>query len=279
DALVRFLATQFLEKQFGVDAVKSEWYRQRLAYASVAQRDGPLARASQLDSTYFGSVPNRGAMFWRLVDRRLGHDNLMTVLRAALTAGKTDVKGLNLPAVREALAARGGESMKALMDQQLDQIIDTDLLIGVPTQRGAEWVSALRNLGSIDVTVTVVATSDRGEQLTTEVTVPAKNFGEVVFKTPAKIVRVEVDPEKFYPQLDYGNDAVPRGKDLSQALNEASLQLGGQDFAKAEATARPMLKSAPPSPASLTIHARTTPGAHPLAAASMRITSIFSDPF
>jgi hypothetical protein len=245
DALVRFIATQFLEKQFGVDAVKSELYRQRLAYASVAQRDGPLARTSQLDSTYFGSVPNRGAMFWRLVDRRLGHENLMTVLRSALQAGKSDSNGLNLPAVREALAARGGEGLKALMDQQLDQVIDTDLLIGLPQQRGAEWVSALRNLGSVDVTVTLAATTDRGEQVTTEVTVPAKNFGEAVFKTPAKIVRVEVDPDKFYPQLDYGNDAVPRGKDLSQALNEASLQLGAQDFAKAEATARAMLATAP----------------------------------
>jgi Tfp pilus assembly protein PilF len=245
DALVRFLATQFLEKQFGVDAVKSELYRQRLAYASVAQRDGPLARASQLDSTYFGSVPNRGAMFWRLVDRRLGHDALMTVLRTALQSGKSDPNGLNLAALREALVARGGESLKALLDQQLDQVIDTDLLIGVPQQRGADWVSALRNLGSIDVTVPVVATTERGEQVTAEATVAAKNFGEVVFKTPAKIVRVEVDPDKFYPQLDYGNDVVPRGKDLSQALNEASLQLGAQDFVKAEATARAMLATTP----------------------------------
>ena len=245
DALVRFLATQFLEKQFGVDAVKSELYRQRLAYASVAQRDGPLARASQLDSTYFGSVPNRGAMFWRLVDRRLGHDALMTVLRTALQSGKSDPNGLNLAALREALVARGGESLKALLDQQLDQVIDTDLLIGVPQQRGADWVSALRNLGSIDVTVPVVATTERGEQVTAEATVAAKNFGEVVFKTPAKIVRVEVDPDKFYPQLDYGNDVVPRGKDLSQALNEASLQLGAQDFLKAEATARAMLATTP----------------------------------
>jgi tetratricopeptide (TPR) repeat protein len=245
DALVRFLATQFLEKQFGADAVKSELYRQRLAYAAVAQRDGPLARASQLDSTYFGSVPNRGAMFWRLVDRRLGHDALMTVLRSALEAGKSDPNGLNLAALRAALVARGGESLKALLDQQLDQVVDTDLLIGVPQQRGADWVSALRNLGSIDVTVPVVATTDRGEQLTAEATVPAKNFGEAVFKTNAKIVRVEVDPDKFYPQLDYGNDVVPRGKDLSQALNEASLQLGAQDFVKAEATARAMLATTP----------------------------------
>lgn len=242
DALVRFLATEFLEKQFGEDAVKSELYRQRLAYATVAQRDGPLARTSQIDSTYFASVPNRGAMFWRLIERRLGREVFLGVLKGALQAGKD---GLTLPSVREALVARGGENLKALLDQQLDQVVDTDLLIGLPTQRGAEWVSALRNLGSIDVTVPVVATTDRGEQVRAEATVPAKNFGEAVFKTTSKIVRVEVDPEKLYPQLDYGNDVVPRAKDLTQALNEAYLQLGASDFPKAEATARAMLASAP----------------------------------
>jgi tetratricopeptide (TPR) repeat protein len=245
DALVRFLATQFLEKQFGADAVKSELYQQRLAYATVAQRDAPLARASQLDSTYFASVPNRGAMFWRLVDRRLGREALMGVLRAALQAGKSEPNGFNLASVREALVQRGGESLKALLDQQLDQVIDTDLMIGLPVQRGADWVSALRNLGSIDVTVTVAATTEQGQEVRAEATVPAKSFGEAVFKTAGKIVRVEVDPDKLYPQLDYGNDVMPRGKDLSQALNEASLQLGAQDFAKAEATARAMLLTAP----------------------------------
>ncbi|HSL55102.1 MAG TPA: tetratricopeptide repeat protein [Pyrinomonadaceae bacterium] len=245
DALVRFLATEFLVKQFGADAVKSELYRQRLAYATVAQRDGPLSRVSQLDSAYFASVPNRGAMFWRIVDRRLGRDALMGVLRAALQAGKSEPSGLNLPAVRAALVARGGESLKPLVDQQLDQVVDTDLMVGMPLQRGADWVSALRNIGSIDVTVTVAATTEQGQEVRVEATVPAKNFGEAVFKTPSKIVRVEVDPDKLYPQLDYGNDMMPRGKDLSQALNEASLQLGAQDFAKAEATARAMLASAP----------------------------------
>jgi tetratricopeptide (TPR) repeat protein len=245
DALVRFLATQFLEKQFGADAVKSELYRQRLAYVTVAQRDGPLARSTQLDNTYFASVPNRGAMFWRLVERRLGREVLTGVLRASLQAGKSEPNGFNLASVREALVARGGDSLKAVLDQQLDQVIDTDLMVGLPVQRGADWVSALRNLGSIDVTVTVVATTEQGQEVRAEATVPAKNFGEAVFKTPAKIARVEVDPDKLYPQLDYGNDVAPRGKDLSQALNEASLQLGAQDFAKAEATARAMLATAP----------------------------------
>jgi hypothetical protein len=245
DALVRFLATQFLEKQFGREAVQSELYRERIAYAAVAQRDGPLARASQLDSTYFGSVPNRGAMFWRLVERKLGRDAFVSVLKAAVQSGKADQSGLTLAGLRGALVARGGESLKSLMDQQLDQVIDTDLMVGLPVQRGADWVSQLRNIGSIDATVTVAATTDRGEVVTAEATVPAKNFGEAVFKTPAKIVRVEVDPDKFYPQLDYGNDVVPRAKDLPDALNEATLQLGAQDFVKAEATARAMLNVAP----------------------------------
>jgi tetratricopeptide (TPR) repeat protein len=244
DGLVRYLATQFLEKQFGRDAVLSELYRQRIAYAAVAQRDAPLARANQIDSTYFGSVPNRGAMFWRLVEKRMGRDAFMGVLRAVLDAGKKDV-GVTLSGVREALVARGGDTLKSLLDQQLDQVVDTDLMVGLPTQRGADWVSALRNIGSIDATVTVAATTDRGERLLAEATVPAKNFGEAVFKTTSKIVRVEVDPDKLYPQLDYGNDAVPRTKDLPDALNEASLQLGGQDFPKAEATARAMIAAAP----------------------------------
>lgn len=245
DALVRYLATEFLEKQFGPDAVKSELYRQRLAYATVAQRDGPLARTTQLDNTYFASVPNRGAMFWRLVERRLGREVLMGVLRAAVQAGKSDRNGMTLSALREALVARGGEGLKVVLDQQLDQVIDTDLMIGLPQQRQGNWVSVLRNLGSIDVTVFVAATTERGEQILAEATVAAKSFGEALFKTPARIVRVEVDPDKLYPQLDYGNDMMPRAKDLSQALNEALLQLGAQDFAKAEATARAMLTTAP----------------------------------
>jgi len=245
DGLARFLATQFLEKQFGRDAVQSELLRERIAYAAVAQRDAPLARATPLDSTYWGSVPNRGAMFWRLVDRRLGHEAFIGLLTSALQSGKSDSNGLTLAGLRAAIVQRGGESFKLLLEQQLDQVIDTDLLVGLPQSRGSESVSALRNLGSIDVTVTVAGTTEQGQTVLTETTIPAKNFAEAVFKTPARIVRVEVDPEKLYPQTDYGNDTVPRVRDLPDALNQGPAQIGGQEFTKAEATAREMLAAAP----------------------------------
>ena len=103
-------------------------------------------------------------------ERRLGRDVLLTVLRTAFQSPS----GVTLPAVREALVARGGDTIKALLDQQLDQVIDTDLMVGVPQQRQGDWVSALRNLGSIDVTVSVVGTTDTGQQVRAEAIVPGR---------------------------------------------------------------------------------------------------------
>ncbi|MFN2531323.1 MAG: tetratricopeptide repeat protein [Pyrinomonadaceae bacterium] len=245
DSLVRFIATQFLEKQFGREAAQSELARERSAYAAVAKRDGPLSVATQLDSTYFASVPNRGAMVWRLIDRRLGHDAFMSILKNLLQSGRADVNGLSLAALRAALADRGGVSVKALMDQQFGQIVDTDLMVGLPQQRGAEWIAALRNLGSTDVTVTVVATTDRGEKVTAETAVAAKSFAEANFKTNARVVRVEVDPEKLIPQIDFGNDSAPRTRDAPDSLATGSLALAAQDFAKAENAAREILTTSP----------------------------------
>jgi len=275
DGLIRYLATLFLEKQFGRDAVQSELYRERIAYSTVAERDAPLAKANQLDSTYFNSVPNRGAMVWRLIDRAMGRDALLGFLREQ--AGNNP-NGVTLASFRAALSSKGGAAVQSLLDQQLDQVIDTDLMVGLPQQRGAEWVSALRNLGSLDVTVPVIATTDRGEVITSQVTIPAKNFSEVVFKTTARIVRVEVDPEKLYPQTSYGNDVVPHNKDLNDALNDAAAQLGAQEFAKAEVTARELLTAAPRLQEARILLARAMLGANKLDEAEKLFQASLNEP-
>jgi tetratricopeptide (TPR) repeat protein len=241
DGLVRFLATLFIEKQFGREAAAAELLRQRLAFGAVAKRDPPLSRSTSLDDTYFNSVPNRGAMVWRLADRRIGREAFMATVREQLQEEKDNLNGLSLAAVRAALAQKGGERLKTLLDQQIDQVTDMDLMIGLPQQRGSDWVSALRNLGSTDALVTVTATTDRGEQLSAEATIPARNFSDVIFKTTSKLVRAEVDPEKLYPQLDYANDSAPRTRDLGEAIAEATRFFGAQDYAKSESLAREIL--------------------------------------
>jgi hypothetical protein len=184
-------------------------------------------------------------MVWRLVASSIGNDAFISTVRELLQSGKTNSSGITLAALRTALAARGGERMKALLDQQLDEITDLDLMIGVPQQRGAEWVVALRNLGSTDAVTSVRATTATGEQLSVAVTVPNKNFAEAVFKTTARPVRVEIDPEKLYPQMDYSNDTAPRVRDVQEGLAEATRLFGAQDNVKAETIAREILTIVP----------------------------------
>lgn len=241
DSLPRFLATQFIEKQFGRNAAQEELLRQRLAYSTVARKDGPLARVTPLEPTYFSSVPNKGAMVWRLVEQRMGRDVFLSTLRTLLQPGKE----ISLAALRNALVDRGGERVRTLLAQQFDEVTDLDLMIGVPQQRGGEWVANLRNFGSSEAITRVRATTATGEQLSVDVTIPARDFGNAVFKTTSKITSLEVDPEKLYPQLDYANDSVPRARDLQEAVSEAARQFGAQDFVKAESVAREILATTP----------------------------------
>ncbi len=241
EGLTRFIATQFIEKEFGKDAADVQRLRQRTSYVAVAKRDDepPLAINSPSFPTYFASVPNKGAMIWRLVWREMGDDKFFGVIKSQLQAGKNE--GLNLPQLREAFIAQGGDKVKTILTYGFDQVTDTDLLVGLPVLRGTEAVTALRNTGSLPVNVKVVATTDKGEKISSTASVAEKNFGEAVFKTTAKIASVEIDPEKFYPQTDYSNDFAPREiteNDWSAAI---AASFNRQEFTKAEATARKIL--------------------------------------
>lgn len=245
EGLTRFVASLFLEKQFGADAVEAERARQRLAYAAIAKRDAPLARTTPLDATYFSSVSNKGAMVWRLADRLLGRDVFIAAVRGLLANAKTDAEGFSLTRARAIFAERGGAPLKTILDQALDQPTDMDLMAGLPHLEGGQWVAALRNLGSTEASVNVMATTDTGQKVNAQATIPAHDFGQVVFKNASRIVRVEVDPEKLYPQVDYDNDAAPHSIEVATALAEATRLFGAQEYPKAEALARQLLATSP----------------------------------
>jgi hypothetical protein len=245
EGLTRYLANLFLEKQFGRETADAERMRQRSAYIAISKRDAPLSLATPLDDTYFGSVANKGAMVWRVLERALGRDAFHNIIRTSLQNGKGSLSGLTLAALRAAIAERGGAPVKAILDHELDQPTDMDLLVGVPQQRGAQWVSALRNQGSVDASVTIAATTASGERLTVETTIPARNFAEAVFNTQARITRVEIDPDKLYTQLDYANDIAPRTRQSDDALAEATRLYAGQQYAQAESLAREQLNISP----------------------------------
>lgn len=243
EGLARFVATKIIESQFGKDAGEIERLRQRTSYAAVAKIDAPLSQTSPADKTYFAAAANKGAMIWRLVAREMGEVKFFAAVRTNLENAKSD--GLTLAALRASLAQTGGEKVTAILDYGFDQPTDTDLLVGLPVLRGAETVSAVRNQGSLPVSVNVSAVTETGEKLNSNLNIAAKNFGEVIFKTTAKIVRVEIDPEKFYPQIDYSNDIKPldiNDNDLSLAI---AAKFNQQKFAEAETVARKVLTIQP----------------------------------
>jgi len=243
DGLIRFLASLFLEKEFGREAADAERLRQRIAFSAIAKRDAPLSLSTPLEPTYYISVANKGAMIWRLADRTLGREAFLAVLREQLQKARNSE--LTLAALRAAFNERGGAGLKAALDAVFDQPTEIDLLIGVPQQRGGEWVSALRNTGAIETVVNAVAITESGERLIAPATIPARDFADVRFKTNARIVRVEVDPDKIYPQIDYANDVAPRVAALEESLAEATRLLAGGQFTQAEIIARELLVRAP----------------------------------
>jgi tetratricopeptide (TPR) repeat protein len=243
EGLARFLATLFLEKEFGREAADAERLRQRIAYTAVARRDAPLSISTPLEPTYYLSVANKGAMIWRLADRTLGREAFLAVLREQLQKGREGE--VTLAAMRAALGASGVAGLKSALDAGFDQPTEIDLLIGLPQQRGGEWVSALRNTGAIDTSVSAVAITESGERVAAQTTIPARDFADIHFKTTARIVRVEVDPEKIYPQLDYSNDVAPRMPALEESLEESTRLLAAGQHAQAETIARALVERAP----------------------------------
>ncbi|HEX8247965.1 MAG TPA: hypothetical protein VF599_07325, partial [Pyrinomonadaceae bacterium] len=235
EGLSRFIATQFIEKQFGKDVADIERLRQRTAYAAVARRDSPLIQVTPLDDYFYASTANKGAMIWRLVARNLGQAEFFNAIRPQLKEGN-----LTLTSVRAALAPQ-----KESLDYWFDQPTDMNLLVGLPQTVGADTKVALRNLGAIGANVTVVGLTDKGERLTSQVTIAPQSFGEAIFKTPSKIVRAEIDPEKIFPQVDFSDDIAPREFTESDALLVMKRAFDKQDFAAAEKSARTVLNVYP----------------------------------
>ncbi len=174
-------------------------------------------------------------MIWRLLARKNGQNEFFSIVKRL-----AEDKSLSLNELREALS-----SDKEFLDYAFNQVTDTNLLVGLPVVNGTETKVALRNTGSIDALVDVVALTADGKKLTANVVLKAKSFGEVSFKNAAKIVRVEIDPDKLYPQTDYSEDVAPRELDDSDLLLAVKKVFDKQDFVGAEKAARIVLRDFP----------------------------------
>lgn len=238
EGLSRYIATQFIEGKFGKDVADIERLRQRNAYAAVSKRDAPMSIVSPIDDYYYPVVANKGAMTWRLLAKRVGAPEFANAIKANAADGN-----LNVAELRKAFSAE-----KELVDQLFDKVTETNLIIGLPMAGNGESKVNLRNTGANDVTVDISATTATGQRIVAPTTIKAVSFGEMVFKTPEKIVRVEIDPEKLYPQTDYADDVKPQETTDSDPLLAVKRSFDRQDakeFGTAEVLAKSLLRDFP----------------------------------
>lgn len=235
EGLSRYLATQFIESKYGKDVADVERLRQRVAYAAVVQRDAPINTVSPLDDYYYSVVANKGAMIWRLLAQKAGATEFNAKLKSSL-----EDRTVSLAEIRASFPEQ-----KTFLDYAFDQTTDMNLLAGLPQQAGGESRVALRNAGAVDVTVDVEAVLENGQRMSAPATVRAKDFGEVIFRTPVRIRRIEIDRQKLYPQTDFSDDVAPRELTESDPLLAVKRSFDRQEFANAEKTARQILAEHP----------------------------------
>lgn len=235
NGLSRYIAAQFLEQKYGKQIADVERLRQRAAYAAVIKRDAPLTIVSPVDEFFFVSTANKGAMIWRILSKRAGRNEFFETIKR-----NAQDKSLDLNELRAAFSEQ-----KEFLDYELTQVTDMNLLVGLPQTSGGETKVALRNTGAVEASVNVTATTANNEKIPTTVILKPKSFGDVSFKTPNKIVRVEIDGEKLYPQTDYTDDVAPREFTDNDLLLAVKREFDKQNFPLAEKNARAVLKENP----------------------------------
>ncbi|MBS1808542.1 MAG: hypothetical protein JST84_10150 [Acidobacteria bacterium] len=263
DGLPIYLVAQYLGTRFGAAQQTAALDRYRSAYEPIARgSDSPLLLQSAYDRSYTTVVYNKGALVWRLIEKKIGKQAFDNLVRNMLDRQRVDVLSLTewkSPLCRAArcanvkadiLAAAGAQQndIQEIFSQWIENVIVPDFAVGQPQASANGIESTIVNFGSGDLAVDVIATTESGEKLKQTVALKGGEYGAVTFPAGSKIARIEVDPDKLYPQKDYANDIFPRRASSSEVYGQAALAFTKKDYATAEAKLKELLSVEPNAP-------------------------------
>ena len=251
DSLPRYLAALYFENRFGKDAAQDLFASMRWSYAPVAQsgRDAELGLQTLLLSNYSAAVFSKGPLVYRMLAETAGRDKFIAAIRSLVSGDQTRI--ITTEDLRAALT-KGAPEVEKVFQQWVDSIVEPDIIIGsaLPSNKLGVQVVNLRNLGTGDVTVNVLAVTASGKQVSTTVVVPSENLTAAEIATAEKIVSVEVDPEKFIIQSNYDNDARDGNSKTTRTaaqtlLNSSIGAFNKTQYAEAETMLRQAVRSEP----------------------------------
>jgi tetratricopeptide (TPR) repeat protein len=252
DSLPRYLTALYFEDRFGKDAARELFTSMRWSYTPVAQsgRDAELGLQTLLQPNYSAAVFGKGPLVYRLLAETAGREKLIAAIRTLISGGQTKIT--TTEDLRALVTKGASPEVEKVFQQWIDSIIEPDIIIGSPlpaTKPGIQTVN-LRNLGTGDVTVNVLAITASGKQVSTSVMVPSESLATAELQTAEKISTVEVDPEKFIIQSDYDNDARDADSKTTRTsaqslLNSSIAAFNKTQYAEAETLLRQALRSEP----------------------------------
>ena len=222
DSLPRYLSVLYFEERFGRNAGLAMLSRMRWAYTPVAQsgRDSELGIQTIILPNYAAAVLNKGPLVFRLLAEGMGREKFVAAVKTLLSASPAKV--ITNEELKTALVKAGGPAIEKLFQQWIDSIIEPDIIVGAPLpsdKPGMQRVN-LRNLGTGDINIALVAVTASGKQVATSVLVPSENITAADIQTSEKITSLEVDPEKLIVQTNYDNDS----RDIAANILRTSAQ-------------------------------------------------------
>lgn len=252
DSLPRYLAALYFEDRFGKDSARELFTSMRWSYTPVAQsgRDAELGLQTLLLPNYSAAVFSKGPLVYRLLAETAGREKLISAFRTLMSGAQSKI--VTTEDLKAALTKGASPEVEKVFQQWIDSIVEPDIIIGSPlatTKPGVQTVN-LRNLGTGDVTVNVLAVTASGKQVSTSIMVPSESLATAEVQTAEKIVSVEVDPEKFIIQSNYDNDS--RDGDMKTTrtsaqslLNSSIAAFNKTQYSEAETTLRQALRAEP----------------------------------
>ncbi|HSB10332.1 MAG TPA: tetratricopeptide repeat protein [Blastocatellia bacterium] len=252
DSLPRYLAALYFEDRFAKDAARDLFTRMRWSYTPVAQsgRDAELGLQTPLLPNYSAAIFSKGPLVLRLLAETAGRDKLISTIKTVFAGPQT--RFVTTDDLRSALTKGTSPEVERIFQQWIDSIVEPDIIVGAPLPSDKPGVQRinLRNLGTGDVNVTVVAVTASGKQVTGSVLVPSENLATAEIATAEKITTVEVDPEKLIIQSSYDNDARDAESKTTRTspqtlLNESIGAFNKAQYPEAEAKLREAVRADP----------------------------------
>ncbi|MEW6736947.1 MAG: hypothetical protein AB1489_37005 [Acidobacteriota bacterium] len=276
DALPAYLAGLYFEQRYGSAGGQEFFARRVRAYAPIAmaKTDGPLLFASTLDNNYSSAMLNKAPLILRLIEQQIGREKFLALVKELLSGSRKSILYDNFK--RAVITVNKG--LETFFDQWFDKIVEPDFIIGIPVAAEGGWKCALRNLGTGDVQVKILAITEKGEQLTETTLLPSQGRSEVFFKTANKITTVEVDPEKLYPQTNYDNDTRPPLASTFTLFKEANNHFIRREYVEAETKLREAVRREPTNTVTRTLLARTLAAENKHTEAKAEIDNILKQP-